>query len=137
MKLSSSMYVLCQFISMMQLRIVRHTKCCIEICLNCGFRKSSRIRSLYKPEVFTSERILICTWHLIREAAFTRERMSGDKFEVQFAHVTSQLRSGELSLVKILKAGVANRIGALDARVTLNSRLHCDVFGFRFGRASR
>lgn len=67
--------------------------------------------------------------------AFSRdERTSGDELEVQLAHVMRQLRPGELGLIEILEARVANRVRAFDARMTLKLRWHDDVLGFRFHR---
>lgn len=51
-------------------------------------------------------------------------RMSGNKIEIQLAHVLRQLRSGKFSLVEILKAGTADCVGTLDAWMTLESRRH-------------
>lgn len=50
--------------------------------------------------------------------------MSGDEVEVQLTHILCQLRAGELGLVEVLEAGIANRVGALDARVAAESRRH-------------
>ncbi|EZA51024.1 hypothetical protein X777_10312, partial [Ooceraea biroi] len=49
------------------------------------------------------------TFHLVG-------RMSGDQVAIQLGHVLRQLRAGEFGLVEVLQAGVADRVGALDAR---------------------
>lgn len=76
---------------------------------------------------------------LLRKATFLK-RMSGNKVEVQFAHVPRQFSPGKFGLVEILKTGIADRIGTLDAWMTLESRRHhCDrrFLRFRPRRAGR
>lgn len=66
--------------------------------------------------------------------------MSGNKVEVQLAHVPRQFSPGKFGLIEILKTRIADRIGALDAWMTLESRWHhCDrrFLWFRLRRAGR
>lgn len=97
-------------------------------CYNVQFQDPHITRlykSAYEDRVNFGKRLL-------REATFL-ERMSGNKIEIQFAHVPRQLSPGKLNLGKILKAGIADRIGALDAWMTLKSRrFHCDWSFLRF-----
>lgn len=61
--------------------------------------------------------------------------MSSDQIAVQLAHVLRQLRPGELVLVEVLQTGVADRVGALNARMALKSRRRWRVLRLR--RADR